>query len=214
MRSAINSFIKTCDICQRVKGLLNKQKLTRGTKFKLIWLVHGLSRSHRSGLFLCWLLPVSIPFLTSATHAAITINPPFMFRINSIPYGCHDIHAPSVASTITELNSPHLHSNNYFNKNQNVTTTVKKTQANSVIERMHLSFGQLLRSILAGAKINNNEQHSDLLNSYIDTALSSSLYAINSAINSTTKVFSGAFIFQRDMLLPIQCITNWEFIRH
>jgi len=79
---------------------------------------------------------------------------------------------------------------------------------------MHLSFGQILRAILAQAKLNNIEQHSNLLNSYIDTALSSSLCAINSAINSTTKVSPGAFIFQRDMLLPIQCITNWELIRH
>jgi len=49
----------------------------------------------------------------------------------------------------------------------NVTTTIKKTQANSVIERMHLSFGQILRSILAQAKLSNNEQHADLLNSYV-----------------------------------------------
>ena len=97
---------------------------------------------------------------------------------------------------------------------QNVTTTVKNPQANSVIERMHLTFGQILRSILTQGKVSQNEQHSDLLNSYIDTALSSSLYAINSAIDSTTKGSPGAFIFQRDMLLPIQYITNWELIRH
>jgi len=57
------------------------------------------------------------------------------------------------------------------------TTTVKNPQANSVIERMHLSFGQILRAILAQAKLCNNEQHADILNSYIDSALSSSLYA-------------------------------------
>ena len=62
-------------------SLLNKQKLTRGTKFKLIWLVHGPSRSHRSGLFLCWLLPASIPFPASVMHAALKLNSPFMFRI-------------------------------------------------------------------------------------------------------------------------------------
>jgi len=97
---------------------------------------------------------------------------------------------------------------------QNVTTTVKNPQANSVIERMYLTFGQLLRSILTQGKVSQNEQHSDLLHSYIDTALFSSLYAINSAINSTAKVSPGSSIFQRDMLLPIQCITNWELIRH
>jgi len=75
----------------------------------------------------------------------------------------------------------------------NVTTTVKKTQANSVIKRMHLSFGQILRAILAQAKLCNNEQHADILNSYIVSALSSSLYAINCAVNSTTKVSPGAF---------------------
>jgi len=95
----------------------------------------------------------------------------------------------------------------------NVTTSVKNPQTNSVIERMHLSFGQLLRSILVDAKMNNNEQHSDLLNAYIETALSASIYAINSAINTTTKVSPGAFVFQRDMILSITCITNWEIIR-
>jgi len=97
---------------------------------------------------------------------------------------------------------------------QSVTTTVKNPQANSVIERMHLSFGQILRSILAEAKMNNNEQHSDLLNAYIDTALSSSIYAINSAINTTTKVSPGDLVFQRDMILPITCVTKWEIIRN
>jgi len=62
--------------------------------------------------------------------------------------------------------------------------------------------------------MNNNEQHSDLLNAYIDTALSSSIYAINSEINTTTKVSHGAFVFQRDMILPITCVTNWEIIRN
>jgi len=95
----------------------------------------------------------------------------------------------------------------------NITTTVKNPQANSIIERMHLPFCQILRSILAQAKISKNDQHPDLLDSYIDTALASSLYAINCAINSTTKVSPGAFVFQRDMLLPISCITNWEIIR-
>jgi len=61
----------------------------------------------------------------------------------------------------------------------NFTTTVKNPQANSVIKRMHLLFGQILRSILAQAKISNTDQHLDLLDSYIDTALASSLYAIN-----------------------------------
>jgi len=62
--------------------------------------------------------------------------------------------------------------------------------------------------------MNNNEQHPDLLNTYIDTALCSSIYALNSAINTTTKVSPGAFVFQRDMILPITCITNWELIRN
>jgi len=62
--------------------------------------------------------------------------------------------------------------------------------------------------------MNNNEQHSDLLNAYIDTALSSSIYAINSVINTTTKFSPGAIVFQPDMILPITCVTNWEIIRN
>jgi len=95
---------------------------------------------------------------------------------------------------------------------QNVTTTVKNLQANSVIERMHLSLGQLLRSILAEAKISNNDQHSNFLHSFIDSALSSSIYDINSSINTTTKVSPGVFVYQRDMVLTITCVTNYEII--
>ena len=112
------------------------------------------------------------------------------------------IHRTSIPTTTSTHGNSKSHNN------------CKNPQANSVIERMHLSFGQILRAILAQAKLNNNEQHAETLNSYIDSALSSSLYAINCAVNSTTKVSPGAFIFQRDMLLPIQCITNWELIRH
>jgi len=77
---------------------------------------------------------------------------------------------------------------------------------------MHLSFGQILRAILTQAKISNTQQHLDLLESYIESALASSLYAINCAINSTTNVSPVALVFQRDMLLPISCFTNWEII--
>ena len=79
---------------------------------------------------------------------------------------------------------------------------------------MHLSLGQILRSILAETQLSNYEQHVDILNSYIESALSSSVYAINGAIHSTTNVSPAALVFQRDLLLPIQCLTNWETIRH
>ncbi len=78
---------------------------------------------------------------------------------------------------------------------------------------MHSSLGQILRSVLAELQLSNDEQHAEVLDSYVESVLSSSLYAINCAINTTTKVSPGAFVFQRDMLLPIQCITNWEIIR-
>ena len=55
---------------------------------------------------------------------------------------------------------------------------------------------EILRSILTEAQLSNNEKHADVLDSYVESALSSSLYAINCAINTTTKVSPGAFVFQ------------------
>ena len=51
------------------------------------------------------------------------------------------------------------------------------------------------------------------IDDFIDTALSSSVYAINAAVHSVTATTPGAFVYQRDMTLPIQSIANWELIR-
>jgi len=214
MRSAINSFIKACDICQRVKGpfprlgrLPVKQAEVNPRDEVQIDLVGP------------WTF--QIPPKWSVSVLALTCIDPFSglsdaccLNNKSCLHVSNTFYSLWLSRYPRPLTAPPFQQLLQHMGIQNVTATVKKPQANSVIEPMHLSFGQLLRYILAEAKINNNEQHSDLLNSYIDTALSSSLYAINSAINSTAKVSSGAFIFQRGMLLPIQCIKNWELIRH
>jgi hypothetical protein len=45
---------------------------------------------------------------------------------------------------------------------------------------------------------------------FVSIALACTQKAINSTVHSITKESPGAFIFQRDMLLPIQSFANWE----
>jgi hypothetical protein len=52
------------------------------------------------------------------------------------------------------------------------------------------------------------------LNDFVDTALASTQRPINATIHSVTKETTGAFIYQRDMMLPIQSFANWELICH
>jgi len=224
MRSAINSFIKTCDICQRVKGRfprlghlpVKKTEVNPWDEVQIDlvgpWTFQIPPKWSVSVLVLTSIDPFSglcdACRLENKTSLHVA-NKYYSLWLTRYPRPLRCIHDNG-----TEFTAPPFQQLLQHMGIQNVTTTVKNPQENSVIERMHLTFGQLLRSILTQGKVSQNEQHSDLLHSYIDTALSSSLYAINSAINSTTKVSPGTFIFHRDMLLPIQYITNWELIRH
>jgi len=224
MRDTINRFVKSCDICQRVKGpfprlghLPVKQAEVNPWDEVQIDLVGPWTFQIPPKWSVSVLVLTSIdPFsglcdacrLENKTSSHVA-NKFYSLWLTRYPRPLRCIHDNGKEFTAP----PFQHLLKHMGIS-NVTTTVNNPQANSVIERMHLSFGQILRAILAQAKLNNNEQHAETLNSYIDSALSSSLYAINCAVNSTTKVSPGAFIFQRDMLLPIQCITNWELIRH
>ena len=223
MRTLINDFVKKCDICQRVKGPFPRLghlpiKATETNPWEEVqidlvgpWTFKIPPKWSVSVLALTCIDPFTglcdacrLDNKTSS-HVASKFYTLWLARYPR-PLRCiHDNGKEFVAPPFQHL-LQHMGI-------ANVTTTVKNPQANSVVERMHLSFGQILRSILAETKISNTEQHSSLLDSYIDSALASSLYAINCALHSTTKVSPGAFVYQRDMLLPISCFTNWEIIR-
>ena len=223
MRKLINNFVKKCDICQRVKGPFPKLghlplKATERNPWEEVqvdlvgpWTFNIPPKWSVSVLTLTCIDPFTglcdACRLRNKTSSHVS-EKFFNLWLNRYPRPIRCIHDNGSEFTGKPFQQLLQHMGI-----SNITTTVKNPQANSIIERMHLSLGQILRSILAETKLSNKEQHSDLLNSFIESALASSLYAINCAINSTTNVSPGAFVFQRDMILPTQCITNWEIIR-
>jgi len=96
---------------------------------------------------------------------------------------------------------------------QDVATTVKNPQANSVVERMHLTAGSIFRSMVTEAQRNKRHLLPADIDDFVDSALASAQYAINATVHSVTRTSPGAFVFQRDMMLPVQCIAHWETIR-
>ena len=96
---------------------------------------------------------------------------------------------------------------------KSITTTVQNPQANSIIERMHLSFGMILRSFCLEEKNNESELSDSEINDFIDSALASTQHAINTSIHMTTRESPGALAYNRDMFLPLPTLADWECIR-
>ena len=96
---------------------------------------------------------------------------------------------------------------------QNVSITVRNPQANSIIERMHQTLASMFRSLLLEHKQQDCNLTASDLDNWVTMAIASCTYAINATIHTTTKTSPGAFVFHRDMILPIQSLANWELIR-
>jgi hypothetical protein len=91
-----------------------------------------------------------------------------------------------------------------------VPTTVKNPQANAVCERMHSTVGDMLRTILSTHPPNDAAE----LYETIDSILASAQYAIRAAIHRTLQISPGALVFHRDMLLPIPIIADYNLLRN
>jgi len=109
MRSAINRFIKTCDICQRVKGPFPRLGHLPVKQAEVNpW------NEVQIDLLGPWTF--QIPPKWSVSVLVLTCIDPFsglciMFQISFIRYGYPNIHALSDASTTTARNSLRLHFN-------------------------------------------------------------------------------------------------------
>ena len=101
-----------------------------------------------------------------------------------------------------------------FNGVQSVLTTVKNPQANAIVERMHQTTGTILRSMVTETQMSNHNLLLSDADDFIDTAVASAQHAINASIHMTTRETPGALTYNRDMILPVQTITDWECIRH
>ena len=92
---------------------------------------------------------------------------------------------------------------------KDVPTTVKNPQANAICERMHQTIGNSLRTLIHAHPPRNAEETANL----VDTALNTAAYAVRTAIHGTMKASPGSIVFQRDMLLNIPIIADFELLR-
>jgi transposase InsO family protein len=223
MKSLIEKFVRTCDTCQRVKpyhprdGLLPPKdpeldpwhqvqvdlvgpwQFDLGPRFKFT--VEALSVIDP----FTGLLELSKIQNKTSAHIATLFHNNWLCRYPT-PKACiHDNGPEFVAQEFQDVLR-------YYGI-KDAPTTSKNPQANSIIERVHLTMGNMLRALVLETRNHNQQPLPADLNDYIDTALSCTKQAINATVHSTTKESPGAFVFQRDMILPIQSFANWELAR-
>ena len=92
---------------------------------------------------------------------------------------------------------------------KSVPTTVKNPQANAIAERTHLVIADMIRLNVKDLDLNNMRD----ANLMIDTVLASVRLGLRATVHTTLGVSPGAAVFQRDMLLNIPVVTDWEMVR-
>ena len=88
-------------------------------------------------------------------------------------------------------------------------TSVKAPQANAICERMHQTVGNSLRAMAHLQPPQGVENAAQM----VDTALANCMYATRVAVHGTLKASPGSLAFNRDIVLDIPFIADWEFIR-
>ena len=74
---------------------------------------------------------------------------------------------------------------------------------------MHQAVGNTLRSLVSL----NPPAGIDSANRMVDTALANCMFATRAALHGTLKSSPGALSFNRDMILDIPVIADWNFIK-
>jgi transposase InsO family protein len=87
--------------------------------------------------------------------------------------------------------------------------TAKNPQGNSIVERLHQTMGNSIRTLLDGA----NPQSESEANALIDSVLQTAAYAARAAIHTTLGTTPGAIAFQRDMILNIPLIADFKLLQ-
>jgi transposase InsO family protein len=90
-----------------------------------------------------------------------------------------------------------------------VPCTPKNPQSNAICERMHSTVGDMLRTLCRQDPPQNVATAVEL----VDSALASAQYGLRAAVHRTLGVSPGALVFQRDMLLPIPVLADYNMIR-
>ena len=87
-----------------------------------------------------------------------------------------------------------------------VPTTVRNPAANAIIERTHLTMGDMLRTKQFNVT-NNWTWHDEM-----DSTLQSVAWALRSTVSATIKRSPGQLALTRDMIMNIKELSNWNNI--
>ena len=87
---------------------------------------------------------------------------------------------------------------------QAVPTTVKNPRSNSVAERIHLTMGDMLRTMIFSGEDWEEE---------LQTALQSVAWAICSTVSTISGYTPGQLVFSKDMIMQTIVTANWEKIK-
>ena len=85
--------------------------------------------------------------------------------------------------------------------------TTRNPQANAIIERVHQTLGNIIRTF-------------ELQENYLDEddpwagILSAAAFAVRSTYHTTLQKTPGQLVYGRDMILNVQHIANWEYIKN
>jgi transposase InsO family protein len=92
--------------------------------------------------------------------------------------------------------------NDYGVKLKPITT--RNPQANAIIERVHQTIGNIIRTFNVQA-LDTNDPWSGVL--------TATMFAVRATVHTTLQASPMQLVFGRDAILNIQHITNWEHIR-
>jgi Reverse transcriptase (RNA-dependent DNA polymerase)./Integrase core domain. len=223
MRSVIEDFVSKCDVCQRTKRSTTRDGLLPlkdpeldpwyQVQVDLIgpWEVNlgpGMKLSIRAFsaidpfIGLCELSPIKNP---TCAHVGTIFHNCWLCRYPTPTRCVHDNGPEFISQEFQDILR-------YYGI-KDAPTTVKNPQANAIVERAHLTMASMLRTMVLETTNGNRRLLPQDIDDFVSTALACTQRAINATVHSITKESPGAFIFQRDMLLPIQSFANWELAR-
>ena len=83
--------------------------------------------------------------------------------------------------------------------------STRNPQANSIVERVHQTIGDILRSM----ELNDQKLTKDSWKGI----LAATAFAVRSTVHTTLQATPGQLVFGRDMMLPIKYTANWKLIK-